>query len=339
MANLCLENTQFLNERTISESELIMNEFANIDKMIQSICEFKIGKEEYELNPNWKTHVKSLSKTCMKSFGLKLEELKNTIIEKIKMIIAKAKTTIIDIMSKAKTTKKAEKDKEEDIEGFDRYLYMSSLNYSNLLLSNIYNGLSGNLSIMIGDVAHNVYSNMISNVKNNTRNKTYSSETEIANDLYDTKLFGKSVFGKKLIKDGMTIDEAVKQNMLGESTKLKISYLCADTEETSKTPVSKYIDKMRESINKFEADANKIRGRKIDFIFRGIEPRNEEEYNEECFKIAIQDMISVIRTMFNILNIASKYFYTSIIGFYTKVCMKAVTNGYEFINISHCYDF
>ena len=105
MANkLCLENTHFLNE---NEFDLIMNEFSNFDIIIQSICELKIG--EYELNPNWKTHVKSLSKTCMKSFGLKIENLKNTIIEKMRQIIAKIKTNVIDIINKTKIQKKGRK--------------------------------------------------------------------------------------------------------------------------------------------------------------------------------------------------------------------------------------
>ena len=336
MASLCLENAQFLNERTLSESELIMNEFTNIDRMIQSICEITVYNEDDKLidriDPNWKTNMKSSFKTFTKKFGLKLEELKDKIVEKIRMIITKIRMSIINTISKAaKNNKKLKmvEDKEEKIETFENsFISIGSMNASIMPLTMQY-ALGVNIFSHGNEVTKHIYQNMISNIENNTRNKTYSSGIEIANDLYECK----TAPGNKLIKDEniTTPDEAIKELILGDK-KRRIKIVYTNSKKYISTSVTDWINEKKELIDTFESCMNKLRGSTISRAFDEICPKNEKEYNEECFKIAIQDMVSAIRIMFNMANATSKYFY-ELIGSEAKVFMKAAANGYEYVEI------
>ena len=336
MASLCLENTQFLNERTLSESELIMNEFTNINKMIQSICEIAVYNEDdkigWTINPNWKTDMKTSFKTFTKKFEFKLEELKNKIVEKIRMIIAKIRTSIIDTISKAtKNSKKTKimEDKEEKIEIFKNSFKLFNGYDANTVTRSVIRGLGGAGFQFGREVTNHIYYNMLSNVKNNTRNKTYSSGIEIANDLYDYKAVSNT---RKLIKDEdpTTPDEAIKRIVLGEGKEeIKIVY----TNSKKGISVNNWINETKKSIDDFGSAVNSLRMSTISGVFDDIRPKNEKEYNEECFKIAIQDICDVMRIMFYMLNAASKYFY-ELIGSEAKVIMKAAANGYEYVEVS-----
>lgn len=176
---------------------------------------------------------------------------------------------------------------------------------------------------------------MISNVKNNTRNRIYYSESDVTNALSKNNSIFKLEEEDDLIKGNITLDDAIKQKILGEKQRTKVYYFAKNSDNEYaefKSNINYYIKEIKDNVNKFEKMCNELKGNKIDRGFISIEPRNESEYNEECFKIAIQDMMYVSRVMFNMINIASKYFYT-LANQYISICMKAAVNGYEYIYI------